>query len=90
MMSRVSTVVDMSAVSGAIRIPASAASEQPRAHAKLDSTVERAPPSAASSRLSTTARMATPMRVRNSRIRRPIANATATMMVMKRCHVSST
>ena len=56
---------------------------------KLDSTAERAPPSAASSRLSTTARIAMPSRVRNNRMRRPIASATATTIVMNRCHVSS-
>ncbi len=90
MTSSVSVVVDMSAVSGASRMPASAASEHPRAHATLESSVDRAPPRAASSRLSTTARIATPMRVRNSRMRRPMASATATTMVMNRCHVSRT
>ena len=90
MIRNVSVVVDMSAVSGASRMPASAASEQPSAHAKLESTDDRAPPSAARSRLSTTARIAIPMRVRNNKMRRPIASATATMIVMKRCHVSST
>ena len=83
-------VVDMSAVSGAIRIPANAATEQPSAQAKLESTDERAPSSAASSRLSTTARIAMPIRVRTKRMRNPIASATATMIVMNRCQVSNT
>ena len=34
--------------------------------------------------------MAMPSRVRNSKMRRPIASATAVTIVAKRCHVSTT
>ena len=49
---------------GASRIPAIAAIDDPSAHASDDTRPGRTPFSAASSRLSTTARMATPVRLR--------------------------
>ena len=60
-----------------MRIPASPASEQPRAQASPDTRSGETPLRAARSRLSTTARMATPMRVLYSRIRSPTATAMA-------------
>ncbi len=75
MMSSVSGPLVDIPVSGASKMPARAASEQPSAHEKLDTRSERAPASAASPRLSTTARIETPSRVRNSRMRSPMASA---------------
>ncbi len=48
---------------GATKMPASAARLQPSAQARPDTRSGATPLSAASSRLSTTARMATPIRV---------------------------
>ena len=47
-----------------MRIPAKAASDEPKAQLKVPIQAGRAPFRAARSRLSTTARMAMPMRVR--------------------------
>ncbi len=82
-------LVDMP-VSGASRIPESAASEQPSAHEKLETLDDRAPARLARPRLSTTARIATPRRVRNSRMRRPMARPTASPTVRSRAYVSTT
>ncbi len=49
---------------GASRMPAIAAIDEPRAHANDDTRPGRTPCNAASSRLSTTARIATPVRLR--------------------------
>ncbi len=72
---------------GARRIPAIAAIDDPSAHANDDTRPGRTPCSAASSRSSTTARMATPVRLRWSNRRRKTATRIATTMVTKRCHV---
>jgi hypothetical protein len=77
-------------VSGASRMPASAASEQPSPHEKLETISERAPIRLASPRLSTTARIETPSRVRNSRMRNPIASAIASTTVSVLAHVTTT
>ncbi len=62
--------------SGASRMPASAASDDPIAHASDDARSGFAPCSAASVGLSTTARIARPMRERLRNSRRPTAIAT--------------
>ncbi len=60
---------------GAIRIPATAASDAPIAHDIMLTRAGEAPFSAARLRSSTTARMATPMRVRFSRYQKKPADA---------------
>ena len=58
------------------------ASERPReARDQRRSALRRA----ARPRLSTTARIETPRRVRNNRMRKPMASATATTIVIRRC-----
>ena len=76
----------LNSTSGAMRIPARAASPLPRAHAVDDSRLARAPLSSVRSRLSTTARIATPVRVRNMKTRSASAMAMAATITMKRCH----
>ena len=71
--------------SGASRMPASAASDEPIAHASDDARSGFAPCSAASVGLSTTARIASPMRERLRNSRRPTAIAMPSTIVMKRC-----
>ena len=61
-----------------MRIPASAASDDPRAHPSILTREGAAPYMAARSGESTTARRDTPARVRNRNSRRPTAMAAAT------------
>jgi hypothetical protein len=75
---------------GARRIPAIAAIDDPSAHANPETRPGRTPCNAASCRSSTTARIATPVRLRYRRRRRKTATRIATTMVMNRCHVSTT
>ena len=72
--------------SGARRIPASAASDDPIAHASEDARSGFAPCRAASVGLSTTARIDRPMRERLRNTLRPTAIAIPNAIVMKRCH----
>ena len=67
---------------GANSTPASAAMMKPRAHPICEMRNGLAPDMATSSGSSTTARMATPVRVRLKNKRRNRAAATATPMVM--------
>ena len=91
MISRASgPLVDMPA-SGASRIPASAASEQPRAHEKLETSSARAPVRLA--RLAVVDDGAHRRRrgaMRKSRRRSPMASATASARVKARAHVITT
>ena len=69
-----------------MRMPASAASIDPSAQLSAEHAVRVAPLSAARSRLSTTARIATPILVRKSRMRSPTATTMAAPNTMKLCH----
>ena len=71
--------------SGARRMPARAASDEPIAHASDEARAGFAPCKAASDGLSTTARIARPMRERLRNWRSPTAIATPRTIVMKRC-----
>ena len=66
-------------------MPETAAIDDPIAHASIDAASGRAPWRPARLRLSTTARIVTPMRVRYRRRRRNTAIATAVTIVMNRC-----
>ena len=71
--------------SGARRMPASAASDEPIAHASDEARAGLAPCNAARVGLSTTARIARPMRERFRNCRRPTAITIPRTIVRKRC-----
>ena len=73
-----------------MRMPASAASEQPSAQLSDESRAGRVPLRRASERSSTTARIDTPVRVPNRKTRRPAATATASTMAMSWWYVTPT
>ena len=85
-----SVVLSDPPLNGVMRIPASADSETPSIQLTSDVRSGRPPVSCNSGRSSTTARMATPVRVRYSRRRRPTASATATATTVTSCHSSTT
>ncbi len=70
--------------SSARKMPAIAAIEAPRAHEVAETRPGRTPLSPARSRLSTTARIATPIRVRYSTKRSPMAIAMPATIVISR------
>src|SRR5207245_5217643 len=72
---------------GAIRIAARPASDEPMAHEAAVTRLGLSPFTAHSSRLSTTARIATPSRVRLNSARNPRATATAARIVVVWSHV---
>ena len=84
--SRVSVCTSRVASSSARKMPATAAIDEPSAHENIETRPGLMPLRPASSRLSTTARIATPRRVRESRILSPSARPSPTTMVMKRDH----
>ena len=88
MMTTLFKVAGSSPSSGAMRMPPSAPIMEPSAHEVDDTTLGRAPLRAASSRLSTTARIAVPIRVRRSKNRMDTAMAIATTNTMSRCQGS--
>ena len=85
-MSRVRVCTSRVASSSARKMPATAAIADPSAHENMETRPGRTPFRPASSRLSTTARMATPRRVRDSRTLSPSASPSPTTIVMKRDH----
>ena len=72
----------LSPLDDTMRMPPRAASEVPKAQLNWATRAVWVPVSRARERSSTTARIDTPMRVLYSRIRSPMATATATAMVM--------
>ena len=84
MMSRVRVCTSSDASSSARKIPAMAAIPDPSAHENIDTRPGFTPFRPASSRLSTTARIATPRRVRDRRNFNPTARSRPVTMVMKR------
>ena len=82
----VSVCTSRVASSSAKKMPAIAAIDEPSAHENIDTRPGLMPLRPASSRLSTTARMATPRRVRDNTILRPSASPSPTTMVMNRDH----
>ena len=74
------------ASSSARKMPATAAIAEPNAHENIETIPGLMPLRPASSRLSTTARIATPSRVRESSTLSPSARPRPTTMVMKRDH----
>ena len=75
---------------GASRIPASAASAEPVAQLHTPTNAGRVPLSSANSRLSTTARMATPIRVPNNSARSPTATRPVSATTVTWCQVTYT
>ena len=75
--SNVSVCTSRVASSSARKMPATAAIDEPSAHENIETRPGLMPLSPASSRLSTTARIATPRRVRESRIFNPSARPEA-------------
>ena len=84
--SRVSVCTSRVASSSARKMPATAAIDDPSAHENIETRPGLIPLRPASSRLSTTARMATPRRVRDSSTLSPSARPRPTTIVMKRDH----
>ena len=84
MISSVSVSIDSVESSSARKMPASAAIDVPSAHENCEVSPGRAPLSAASSRLSTTARIATPRRVRYRSSRIPSASSSPATIVISR------
>ena len=88
MMTTLLRVAGSSPNSGAMRIPPKAPNMDPSAHEVDDTRLGRAPLRAANSRLSTTALMAVPIRIRRNRYRMEIAMAMATTNTISRCQGS--
>ncbi len=87
MISNVSVCTSRVASSSARKMPATAAIDEPSAHENIETRPGLMPLRPASSRLSTTARMATPRRVRESRIFETDGERRGpTTIVMKRDH----